>query len=70
MSLNIAYSGIRVLPPELEKLKNLRYLGVTNSLIEETPEVVSRMNWLQHVDLTSTPVGIGWKEILAEEENE
>lgn len=54
VSLNISYSGIRELPPELEKLENLRYLGVTNSLIEETPEFVSRMTWLQHVDLSCT----------------
>ncbi|WP_339844288.1 hypothetical protein MKY42_20565 [Paenibacillus sp. FSL W7-1088] len=54
MSLNISYSGINELPPELEKLENLHYLGVTNSLIKETPEFVSRMTWLQHVDLSCT----------------
>ncbi|SEN96123.1 hypothetical protein SAMN05518670_3193 [Paenibacillus sp. OK076] len=54
VSLNISYSGINELPPELEKLENLHYLGVTNSLIEETPEFVSRMTWLQHVDLSCT----------------
>ncbi|NEU63470.1 leucine-rich repeat domain-containing protein [Paenibacillus sp. ALJ109b] len=59
VSLNIAYSGIREFPAKLEKLKNLRYLGVTNSLIEETPEVVSRMTWLQHVDLSRTSMGFG-----------
>ncbi|MFS0855025.1 hypothetical protein [Paenibacillus taichungensis] len=59
VSLNIAYSGIRELPAELEKLKNLRYPGVTRSLIEETPEVVSRMTWLQHVDLSRTSMALG-----------
>ncbi|WKL02572.1 hypothetical protein Q0F98_00905 [Paenibacillus amylolyticus] len=34
--LEIVYSGIRELPPELEKLKNLRALLVTNALIEGT----------------------------------
>ncbi|WP_301246600.1 leucine-rich repeat domain-containing protein [Paenibacillus vandeheii] len=61
--LEIVYSGIRDFPPELEKLKNLRALLVTNSLIEETPDIITRMNWLEYVDLMNIPFGTSWQEV-------
>ncbi|MNW68643.1 Leucine Rich repeats (2 copies) [compost metagenome] len=68
MSLDISYSGIREIPPELEQLKKLRYLSITNSLIEGMPDIVKRMTWLQSVNLGSIPLGISWEDISDEKE--
>ncbi|MEY8746272.1 leucine-rich repeat domain-containing protein [Paenibacillus tundrae] len=70
VSLSIGYSGIRELPPELEKLKKLKWLNITNSLIEGTPDVVSRMHWLEHVSLSGHSLGLTEEALLTEEEIE
>lgn len=67
--LEIVYSGIRELPPELERLKNLRALLVTNALIEGTPDVVTRMHWLEYVDLMNIPFGTHWEEVWEMKKN-
>ncbi|WP_338539951.1 leucine-rich repeat domain-containing protein [Paenibacillus tundrae] len=70
VSLSIGYSGIRELPPELENLKKLKWLNITNSLIEGTPDIVSRMHWLEHVSLSGHSLGLSEEALLTEEEIE
>ena len=53
--LNVGYNDIACLPPDLDRLTNLKSLKAMNNFIEQVPKRICDMN-LKTIDVTFNPV--------------